>query len=100
VSDTVEVPSNRSVRHRTFNRIAAGKNRDVNLRSHFVHFPLHDLTRGKASLLRDGTSSAAMRDRSGLWRPMLSRPKPRRSTSNQAGLSDMACGTQTAWGKK
>jgi len=94
VSRKVEVPSNPPSSVHDFNKVAAGKNRNVNLHSHLVHLALHDLTKGKASLLRDDTSSAAMRDRSRPWRPMPSRPEPHRSTSSQAGISEMACSTQ------
>jgi hypothetical protein len=77
VSREVEVPSNppNSVHH--FNKAAAGKNPNVNLCSHLVHFPLHDLTKGKASLLRDDSSSAAMHESSGpRFREWPLRPKP------------------------
>jgi hypothetical protein len=100
VSRKAEVPSNPPSSVHDFNKVAAGKNRNVNLGSHLVHVPLHDLTKGKASQLRDDTSSAAMRDRSRPWRPMPGRPEPRHSTNRQTGISDMARSTQAGRGKK
>jgi hypothetical protein len=96
VNDTVEVLSDYLVRHCRFNRIAAGKNRNVNVGSHLVHFPSHDLTKGKAPLLRDD-SSAAMHDRS---RPPLRRmamaPKPGAEPMNYKIDTSVSFGTRAA----